>query len=1459
MGVLVGFANNKGGKANISNITVKGDVKVDAPNANGVGAIVGYSYRDMGNITNCTVETNEGSYIKGASFVGGITGYSYSGATIANCSVKNIDIIGTSKSVGGVAGIVLGGNTVTGCTVENVSVEGQANVGNVVGAIASNGIVVENCTAVEPIVGGNYADDKAVAARIGNKYYATLDAALAAEGNEVELLATYEVAAGETKTLDLKGKTVTMVYTAKATKNHTMISNSGNLTIESSVEGGKLSYTYAGENLGTTYSTNTVTSNPGSVLTVKSGTIENLTYDNSVIAYAIDGLTNGGAGDVTVNIEGGVITSKRQALRIFANSTTNTGALNISGGDFTGRVIVQNASAKANKAALNITGGTFNANEYKSDVLYVGGSSSATIDINATVSGGTFNGEITETNVEGFISGGTFANPVAAQFCAEGFMPNKNVDGTYGVVLAEDVVASIDGVTYETLAEAIKACVAGDNTIELLADCAEKVTITQVNGTNITINGNGKTYTGTITVKGDKVANNLYNTETLTFKNINFAPAYNTYAITAEKNTYVRNITVDGCTFKGNNDVYGIRVRNGYNYTVKNTTVEGVYTFFNASEALNGLTVENVTVKCASVAFSGAYGYGNASFKNVTVESGNNGIKVNNPNSSALTFENCSITAKAPVTFYENAGVTSALTAEFNGNNTMVVNNGGTYWFNIVEADVNDANLDMSNTAFVASVGNVYYSNLTTAINEAADGATVVIARDIELDAASCVTNSDGYSVFVNVAGKALTIDLNGKAVTANLSADQFASAKSSLLMAVFSVDTNGNLTLNDSKGTGKVAVTANDASVYSLISNYDKTAKLTINGGSYELDEARAKSSLIHSDPSEAVVVNGGNFYLGNVNTGANGSPWIFNVNGNNTGHVIVKGGTFNYDINHQYWAFEVHVDKASALKNNGDGTWTVVPAVAYVAEENNGYTRETGYATLEEAVASKYGNVVTMLLDVELSETVTVPAGKEVVLDLNGKTISANIAEQLTKSFAAIQNRGTLTVKDASADADGKISVSYAGNSFGYGVGLYTISNEGGVLNIEGGTIENTTTVSGSMYDAIDNNSTLGETVLNISGGEVVCGQYIGVRQFANNTTYDNIVNVTGGKVVGGNTSIWMQNPNSNANKATVSISGADYENGNYPVIEGRLLAGESTGFNFNVTGGLFNTDVNAFCATDYASYNFGNDTWGVEYLILDELTIVDGEYDEFENQNAKTVRTLTYKRTLNTGWNALYVPFEIPVDVLTALGYEAAFFYDVHFEVLEGGEINPESAPDVHLIKIKKGTLKANFPYVIRASQNADSNMSLVLNDVTLYSTAASEMNSVEAGSTINRFIFAGTYTTATREQLTGDTDIPCYAITPRGTFQKMSATAKLTPFRVFMYIVAKDGSPVILNDVAAESIQMRVIGEENEDGTTFIYDVENDVQTVDYIYDLQGRRVLEPQKGNLYIINGKKVIF
>lgn len=233
---------------------------------------------------------------------------------------------------------------------------------------------------------------------------------------DVTLTETYHIPVGEKVTLDLNGHTVSMNMTATATKNHTMILNEGDLTIQDSVGGGKLSYKYTGGSLGTTYSANTVTSNPKSTLTIKSGTIENLTYDSAVIAYAVDGLTNGTIGDVTVSIEGGKITSLRQAVRMFANSTTHTATLNISGGEFVGRVIVQSSNAHVNKAVLNITGGTFNVNEYKTEVLYVGGSSGANMDMTVSISGGDFNGGvISSVSDEEYITGGTFAESAKAE------------------------------------------------------------------------------------------------------------------------------------------------------------------------------------------------------------------------------------------------------------------------------------------------------------------------------------------------------------------------------------------------------------------------------------------------------------------------------------------------------------------------------------------------------------------------------------------------------------------------------------------------------------------------------------------------------------------------------------------------------------------------------------------------------------------------------------------------------------------------------------------------------------------------------------------------------------------------------------------------------------------------------------------------------------------------------------
>ena len=420
VGVLVGFANNNGGKANISNITVKGDIKVDAANAYGVGAIVGYSYREMGTISNCTVNTNSGSYINGCSFVGGITGYSYTGATIAGCSVKNIDITATKYSVGGIVGITGANNTVSDCAVENVTVNGEANVGNVVGAISADGIVVENCTAAQPLVGGNYSDNKPVEARNGNKYYATLSAALAAQGNEVTLLVPVTVAAGEEVTLDLQGKTV--VGTPAETKAYAVITNYGDLTITNGTV--LCNNTLAGS---TAYAVNTIV-NSGT-LTVENATIENKNAQGNQIGYAID--NNSTSYDATVVIgEGAVIKVSGSAyydgIRMFCNSQKAENNVVVEGGEVSS-IWMQNPSDGAEKNTKDVKG-SVTINGGKVAALYLEPSA----NFEAAITAGHV-GEVsyfqtsTGRDLTAFITGGTFGHDVTA-FCAEHFICQANGD-----------------------------------------------------------------------------------------------------------------------------------------------------------------------------------------------------------------------------------------------------------------------------------------------------------------------------------------------------------------------------------------------------------------------------------------------------------------------------------------------------------------------------------------------------------------------------------------------------------------------------------------------------------------------------------------------------------------------------------------------------------------------------------------------------------------------------------------------------------------------------------------------------------------------------------------------------------------------------------------------------------------------------------------------------------------------
>lgn len=104
-------------------------------------------------------------------------------------------------------------------------------------------------------------------------------------------------------------------------------------------------------------------------------------------------------------------------------------------------------------------------------------------------------GTLIKNTYEGFedasyaVSGGKFNHAILPEYCAEGFIPQDNGDGTFGVKV--EYVAEVNGVKYETLQAAFDAA-ERNATVTLLADTRENVTIAK----RLTLDLNGHTING---------------------------------------------------------------------------------------------------------------------------------------------------------------------------------------------------------------------------------------------------------------------------------------------------------------------------------------------------------------------------------------------------------------------------------------------------------------------------------------------------------------------------------------------------------------------------------------------------------------------------------------------------------------------------------------------------------------------------------------------------------------------------------------------------------------------------------------------------------------------------------------------------------------------------------------------------------------------------------------------------
>ena len=713
----------------------------------------------------------------------------------------------------------------------------------------------------------------------------------------------------------------------------------------------------------------------------KAGVIVNINggkvYSDS---YAIAGNGSPVLENTTINISGG---------KVFSNKDTaiyhpQAGTVTISGGEVYGVT----GGVQMCAGTLNVTGGTISATG-NGDVSGKTGDGSipdgAAVSIvnraypagapTMTISGGTFtsadgvgavqaygwknNSQQTWDKPNASVSGGTFSSAVKEEYCATGYIPKDNGDGTYGV--KEGVyVAKVDNVKYETLQAAIDAA-KGGSTVRLLADVtltetavfpAGKKVDLNLMGHNITATGtalriNGTTDiqstggNGTIESTGNvavAVGNNAKVTvysgtlkgregAVITGKSTGatIEIRYNATLIATDNAVIAGNgsqrdgkpntILVKGSTFIGNIETKGYIACGIYAPWKDNVTVSGG-TF-------------NITNGAGIVARAGTVKVTGGTFNCTGTAEGYVGDSKNKVPCAALVFDEAAN--------YPALTESSQILVSGGSFSTDPAVNGATLAAGYVANKDESGMYKVAKANPVAAIGDVKYDTLQAAITAAQDtknGATITLLTDI---------NTSSY---YEVKGEnPVTIDLAGHNITG------------SGISGLFYVTAKGDLTI---KGEGTVtAVEDNGAAMAVWVRS--PIAKVTLEGGTYTQQITNT------ADPHfDLIYVERGNVYVEGGTYKGFTPDWTLNCYDEHyqskEANIEVTGGTF------------VGFDPANN-KAEGEGTNFVAAGYASNMNEDGSYTVAPEDTKIDVKRSLTLGNTLIMNYKVLLPEGYTNP----------------------------------------------------------------------------------------------------------------------------------------------------------------------------------------------------------------------------------------------------------------------------------------------------------------------------------------------------------------------------------------------------------------------------------------------------------------------------------------------------
>lgn len=627
----------------------------------------------------------------------------------------------------------------------------------------------------------------------------------------------------------------------------------------------------------------------------------------------------------------------------------------------------------------------------------------------------------------------------------------------------------------------------------------------------------------------------------------------------------------------------------------------------------------------------------------------------------------------------------------------------------------------------VAQIGETKYATLQEAVNAANDNTVKLlenVTEDINIPTGINVTlDLNGHKI-TNVSGHTITVEKGGKL---NISDSVGTGVVDNTSHGKGAIVNSGEVTLNG--GTFKRSAEngtspyGNGGNSWYTIANY---GTMEINTG-VTVENAGGYSSMIRNGGEATadcnLTIRGGNF-TGGINTVKNDLFGVLTINGGNfsntaqyvimnwnkaeitagtfqtldtvsavlftsafgsnanyVGELTISGGEFkrasdtqemivdHYDASNSGTAtvtggkFDADISKyiPTDYVQSADGTVEKLGETNAVAKVGDTY-----YKTLADAVAAADNNTVTLLKDV--TADITIPAGKTMTLDLNGKTLTnvndhtilnnGNLTitgtgkvDNISHAKGALYNKGTVVVNGGTFDRskeNGKTSNDSGSNSW------YTIKNVGSMTIHDGATVQ-----------TAGNNTTLGKFSSLVSNG------YFNAGDYTNNRGLEQpILTIDGGTFRGGLNTI------KNDDHAKLTINGGTFSNYYQAVVQNHNIA-EITGGTFTAasdanakTYGIYNCGCGAEIDLGTLTVSGGTFT-GATYAVADvssenaDVTISGGQ---FAGTKAAIVKSSTSKATIAVSGGkfssdpSVYVVGNGNTNIVKRDGSEGAYTYTV-----------------------------------------------------------------------------------------------------------------------------------------------------------------------------------------------------